>query len=107
MSEGQKKEYDGPDRRRTAREDLVQAVVCAIREEAAFGGISAEDHAEQHAFIQEWILEIKAKRDRREKIKTQIFGWAILGALGGIATGTWHVVTFLWTHREIFKDIPK
>ena len=92
--------WDGEDRRKRSREDLVHAVVCAIREEASFGGVDAEIHREQHAFIAEWIEEIKRKRERREKIKTQVAGWAVVSALGSIGTGAYHAAIYLKEHLK-------
>lgn len=94
-------EWTGEERRRGERhEELVKAVVCAIREEAVIGGISAEQHREQHAFISEWMEEMRIKRERREKIKTQVFGWAIVSALGSIGTAAYHGASWLKEHLK-------
>lgn len=92
--------WDGNDRRKNARAELVQAVVCAIRDESLVAGISAAEHQEQHAFLHEWIEEIKRKRELREKIKTQVFGWAIIAALGSLATAVYNAAVYLKDHLK-------
>lgn len=94
------KGYVGQERRKNSREELVQAVVCAIREEAHSNGVPMDVHVEQHAFIAEWIAEVKVKRERREKIKTQVAGWAIVTFLGSIGTGTYHAFQYLREHLK-------
>lgn len=91
-------DWDGEDRRKSSREELVRAVVCAIREEAMIGGISTDEHREQHAFLHEWIEDIKRRRESREKIKTQVTGWAIVTLLGSIGTGGYHIFLYLREH---------
>lgn len=100
MSEQENKEWNGVERRKRNRDDFVKSVVCAIREEALIGGIDAEAHKEQHRFIEEWIEEVKIKRERCEKIKTQVMGWGIVSVLGSIGTGVYHSIIYL---REHFK----
>ena len=93
-------EWDGAERRQTPREELVHAVVCAIREEVAVGNIPADEHREHHAFMHEWIEEIKRKRERREKLKTQLAGWAIIAALTSIGTGAYNAAIYLREHLK-------
>ncbi len=93
-------DWDGRERRKTARDDLVQAVVCAIREDASLGGIPPEVHVEHHAFMSEWVAEMKTKRERREKIRTQVEGWAVVTALGAIGTGAYHALQYLREHLK-------
>lgn len=92
--------WDGRERRKTSREEFVKAVVCAIREEAGFKGIDADVHFEQHQFIAEWIEEVKTKRARREKIKTQVMGWGIITTLGSIGTAVYHSIIYLREHLK-------
>ena len=92
--------WSGEERRLNEREELVKAVVCAIREEAAPGGISPDLHREQHAFLTEWIEEQRIRKERREKIKTQVFGWAIVTALGSIGTAAYHGFNYLREHLK-------
>jgi len=94
----EKDQWNGDERRRTDREELVKAVVCAIREEVTVSGVPDEEHREHHAFMHEWIAEIKAKRERREKIKTQVAGWAIVTALGSIGTGGYKLFQVVQEH---------
>ena len=100
MPNQENKQWDGVERRTKSRDDFVKAVVCAIREEALIGGIDVEAHIEQHKFIEEWIAEIKIKRERREKIKTQVMGWGIITALGSIGTGVYHSIIYLRDHLK-------
>lgn len=93
-------DWDGNERRNGEREELVRAVVCAIRDESLIGGIPPSEHAEQHAFLHEWIEEIKRKRERREKIKTQVTGWAIVTLLGSIGTGAYNAAIYLREHLK-------
>ena len=100
MSEQENKEWNGVERRKHNRDDFVKSVVCAIREEVLIGGIDAEAHKEQHRFIKEWIEEVKIKRERREKIKTQVMGWGIVSVLGSIGTGVYHSIIYLREHLK-------
>ena len=94
------KEWDGRERRKANREEFVKAVVCAIREETGLHGIDAQTHSEQHQFISEWIEEVKRKRERHEKIKTQVMGWGIVSVLGSIGTGMYHSIGYLREHLK-------
>jgi hypothetical protein len=96
----EKEQWNGEERRKQAREDLVKAVVCAIREESAVGGVSPEDHRAHHEFMREWIEEQRVKKERREKIKTQVFGWAIVSALGSVGTAVYHGAMWLREHLK-------
>ena len=100
MSEQENKEWNGVEHRKHNRDDFVKSVVCAIREEVLIGGIDAEAHKEQHRFIEEWIEEVKLKRERREKIKTQVMGWGIVSVLGSIGTGVYHSIIYLREHLK-------
>jgi 3-dehydroquinate synthetase len=42
------------------------------------------------------IEEMQAAKDRREKIKVQVGGWAIIAALSGFAAATWE-----WFRRTL------
>jgi hypothetical protein len=87
--------YTGEDRRSPERNaDLVKAVVVAVRAEVAAQGMPEDMHREQHAFLTELIDEFKRKRERHEKIKEQVGGWAIITALSGLGTAAYH--GFLW-----------
>jgi hypothetical protein len=87
--------YTGEDRRSPERNaDLVKAVVVAVRAEVAAQGMPEDMHREQHAFLTELIDEFKRKRERHEKIKAQVGGWAIITALSVLGTAAYH--GFLW-----------
>ena len=100
MPDSKSEHWDGVERRKHSRGDFVKSVVCAIREEALIGGIDVEAHKEQHRFIEEWIEEVKIKRERREKIKTQVMGWGIVSVLGSIGTGVYHSIIYLREHLK-------
>lgn len=93
-------QWNGVERRKRRRDEFVKSVVCAIREEAIIAGIDIESHREQHKFIEEWIEEVKIKRERREKIKTQVMGWGIVSVLGSIGTGVYHSIIYLRDHLK-------
>ena len=87
--------YSGVERRTAERnDDLVQAVIVAVRAEVASQIMPEDIHREHHALIGEMIAEMKRKRERHEKIKAQVGGWAIITALSGIGTGVYQA--FLW-----------
>ena len=87
--------FVGQERRRTDRDDdLVRAVIVAVRAEVAAQGMPEDMHREQHAFLTELIDEFRRRRERNEKIKAQVGGWAIITALSGLGTAAYH--GFLW-----------
>jgi hypothetical protein len=87
--------FEGIDRRKAERnDDLVQAVIVAVRAEVASQIMPEDIHREHHQLIGEMIAEMKRKRERHEKIKAQVGGWAIITALSGIGTGAYQA--FLW-----------
>jgi len=71
-----------PDRRDYS--SLAADIGSAIREEMAKLTVPEEIHREHHAFVAEWLEQQRRKRERAEKIKTQVGGWAIVTLLGGI-----------------------
>lgn len=60
--------------------------------------ISEEAHRSHHAFLDAWIEEIEIKKERREKVKTQVVGWGIITILGGIGTGAYHLYLYVIAH---------
>lgn len=93
--------YSGVERRNPERnEDLVQAVIVAVRAEVASQIMPEELHREHHALIAEMIAEMKRKRERHEKIKAQVGGWAIITALSGIGTGVYQAFIALKDHYK-------
>jgi hypothetical protein len=80
------------ERRQAAREDdLVRAVVVAVRKEVAAQIMPEELHREHHDLIAELIAEMRRKRERAEKIKAQVGGWAIITILSAIGTGVYQL----------------
>lgn len=63
---------------------LADAVARSMREELAKLTVPEDIHKEHHAYIAEMVEAAKRKRERAEKIKTQVGGWAIVTLLGGI-----------------------
>ena len=63
---------------------LADAVARSMREELAKLTVPEEIHRVHHAFVAEWLEQQRRKRERAEKIKTQVGGWAIVTLLGGI-----------------------
>lgn len=97
----QEQEYTGADRRRSDREqDLVRAVVVAVRAEVAAQVMPEELHREHHAFINEWIAERTEKRKRMEKIKASVGGWMIISALSGMGTAAYQGFNWVKEHMK-------
>ena len=46
--------------------------------------IDAERHREHHRFMDEWIAEIKRRRQTRERIKEQVIGWGAISTVGSV-----------------------
>lgn len=84
----------------SGRENLVAEIAAAFREEIACLTVPETIHREHHEFIGEWIEAQRVKRDRMEKIKTQVAGWAIVSVLGGIGTGAYHALAYLREHLK-------
>jgi hypothetical protein len=64
----------------------LREVVRAAMEEA----LSAHTtHADHHEWIARMIEHDKIKRERLEKIKTQVFGWGILTILSAVGYAVW------------------
>lgn len=60
---------------------------------ALSSGLNQEQHAEHHRLFKSWLQQQEDKRKRREQIKAQVGGYAILTALGLIGTVTWFAFT--------------
>lgn len=92
-------DYEGVDRRKSERnDDIIRAVIVAVREEVASQIMPEDIHREHHALIAEMIAEMKRKRERHEKIKAQVGGWAIITALSGIGTAAYQAFTTIKDH---------
>lgn len=84
--------YKGTDRRSTERhEELVKAVIVAVRAEVASQVIPEKIHLRDHAFVDEWIAEQQRKREWREKVKAQVGGWVIISMLGALGKVGWEL----------------
>ncbi len=80
--------------------ELVSAIAQAIRAEIAKLTVPEEIHKEHHAFISEWLDEQKRKRERHEKIRTQVAGWALVSVLGAIGKGGYELFQFIKAHWQ-------
>ena len=79
---------------------LADAVARAMREELAKLTVPEDIHKEHHAFIAEMVEAEKRKRERAEKIKTQISGWAIVAVLGWIGKGAHDAFFYMKEHLK-------
>lgn len=79
---------------------LADAVARAMREELAKLTVPEQMHAEHHAYIAEMVEAAKRKRERAEKIKTQVGGWAIVTILGGIGKFAYDTFIYLKEHLK-------
>lgn len=79
----------------SGRENLVAEIAAAFREEIAGLTVPEAMHREHHEFIGEWIEAQRVKRDRMEKIKTHVAGWAVVSVLGGIGTLGYKTIQYL------------
>jgi len=52
--------------------------------------VDKETHIKHHEFVDILIEERQKKKERNEKIKTQVIGWGILAILSGIGTALYH-----------------
>lgn len=82
------------------RATLVSEIAQAIREELSSLTVPEDMHREHHEFIREYIEERKVKRERAEKIKTQVMGWGLVTVLGSIGTGVYHTFLYLREHLK-------
>lgn len=78
---------------------LASAVAQAMREELAKLTVPEQIHAEHHAYISEMVEAAKRKRERVEKIKTQVGGWAVVAILGSI--GKFGIDAFLYLKEHL------
>lgn len=79
---------------------LADAVARAMREELAKLTVPEEMHKEHHAYIAEMVEAAKRKRERAEKIKAQVGGWAVITALGGIGKFAYDAFLYLKEHLK-------
>jgi len=82
------------------RDDLIAAIASAVKSELACLTVPEDMHREHHEFIREWIEERRVKRERSEKIRTQVYGWGVISLLGGIGTGAYQAFEYLREHLK-------
>lgn len=54
----------------------------------------SDEHSLHHAFIRELVLERSERRLFREKLKTSVVGWLIIGLIGGCGTMVYRGVRY-------------
>ena len=52
--------------------------------------VDKDTHIKHHEFIDVLLEEHKIKKQRKEKIKTQVIGWSIIAVLSAIGTAVYH-----------------
>jgi hypothetical protein len=52
--------------------------------------INNDIHTEHHDFIQILIEREERKKERWEKVKTQVLGWGIIGMIGAMGSAVYH-----------------
>lgn len=76
--------------------DDIRALLRAELE--ARSRIDAHAHADHHAYIADLIERAKRRREMWDRVRQQVVGWAVIGALG--AAGTWAAREF----SRLFHD---
>lgn len=70
-----------------------------LRAEQALHWIEPETHAEQHAYIQQWMKARIARKAAWARIRESVIGWLVIfvigGALGFIGTAVYRYVAAL------------
>ena len=79
---------------------LAIEIVEAMRGEIGPCPVPAETCRANNEFVSQWIEERRAKRERMEKIKTHVAGWAVVSALGGIGTLGYKTIQYLQDHLK-------
>ena len=77
-----------PTERRTTT--LTDSDIDKLRE-MIYSGIAPEEHREHHEAIKIWIDRENRRKDRYDKVKTHMTGWAAVSAVSGMmyTIGTW------------------
>jgi hypothetical protein len=57
-------------------------------------------HYRHHEFLDEWLDELRRKRELREKLKAHVGGWAIISTLSGIGAAVYHGSLWIWEHLK-------
>lgn len=80
---------------------LAVEIVAAIRDEMGVScPVPADVCRANNEFVTQWIEERRAKRERMEKIKTHVAGWAVVSVLGGIGTLGYKTIQYLQDHLK-------
>ena len=77
-------------------EDL-HFLVNAIKE-ANKTHINPEEHTQQHEVLRRRIENDNVRKERNQKIRTQVGGWLIIGFLGGVGKAAYHTVELIKDH---------
>ena len=64
------------------KEDLNEAVEMLAEKMVETHTISAEVHNDHHEFIADMIQRKKERKDMWKKVREQVYGWAVIGAIG-------------------------
>jgi len=70
-----------------SNEDLKKALEEVLDARAP---VDKETHIKHHKFIDVLIEEWEKKKERNEKIKTQVMGWGVILLLGAIGKAVYH-----------------
>lgn len=70
-----------------SQDDLIRAVNTALD---GRDSLDAKIHKKHHEFIDTLIIDNQVRKDRKDKIITQVWGWGIIAMLSGIGTAVYH-----------------
>ena len=71
------------------RKDITEAVNEVL---TARRSIDETSHFEHHNYVGALIERERKRTERNEKIKTQVIGWGVVTAIGGIGYAIWEAV---------------
>ena len=66
------------------KDELKEVLDSALSD---IGWVDQKTHEEHHEFVRMLIKKEERKKERWEKVKTQVLGWGIVALIG--AVGTW------------------
>ena len=70
-------------------EQLLRTVINEILDER--DSFSGRTHSDHHRFVEEMIARERRKVERRERLRQQVAGWAIITALTGLGVGVYQM----------------